>query len=128
MTGGFSCTNPTSPARQAGASTLEVEVTNLRVNRLIGDEQQPDDCEWDGWNAGGPWITEQYAMSMRHKTQASGGESGGSQATTTYNVHVADKSAPQPICQSISCVYGSDQTRMEPTEASGRAVASLPSG
>ncbi len=30
----------------------------------------------DGWNAGGPWITEQYAMSTKHKTKASGGTRG----------------------------------------------------
>jgi hypothetical protein len=37
-----------SDALQAGANTLEIEVTNLWINRLIGDEQHPDDCDWDG--------------------------------------------------------------------------------
>jgi len=33
-------------ALQAGTNTLEIEITNLWVNRLIGDEQHPDDCQW----------------------------------------------------------------------------------
>jgi hypothetical protein len=35
-------------AAKAGDNELEVRVTNLWPNRLIGDEQYPDDCEWSG--------------------------------------------------------------------------------
>ena len=37
-------------AVKAGANLLEIRVTNLWPNRLIGDEQLPDDC---AWSAGG---------------------------------------------------------------------------
>jgi hypothetical protein len=39
--------NVTSVLR-AGANQLEVKVTNLWVNRIIGDEQLPADVEWNG--------------------------------------------------------------------------------
>ena len=35
-----------SCALKPGKNRLEIRVTNLWPNRLIGDEQQPDDCEW----------------------------------------------------------------------------------
>ena len=35
-------------AAKAGANSLEIELTNLWPNRLIGDEQLPPDSEWAG--------------------------------------------------------------------------------
>ncbi len=35
-------------AAKPGVNKLEIKVTNLWPNRLIGDEQLPDDREWDG--------------------------------------------------------------------------------
>jgi hypothetical protein len=40
----FRC--PVSAVLRPGKNRLEVRVTNLWVNRLIGDEQLPDDCTW----------------------------------------------------------------------------------
>jgi hypothetical protein len=41
-----------SHALKAGENQLQVKVINLWPNRLIGDEQLPDDCEWRTHGAG----------------------------------------------------------------------------
>lgn len=35
-------------AVKPGLNKIQIAVTNLWPNRLIGDEQYPDDCQWDG--------------------------------------------------------------------------------
>lgn len=35
-----------TPALRKGANTIEIDVTNLWPNRMIGDEREPDDIEW----------------------------------------------------------------------------------
>jgi hypothetical protein len=51
--------NLTAAARP-GKNTVQIKVTNLWPNRLIGDEQKPPDCQWRGkqlkdWP---PWLGE----------------------------------------------------------------------
>ena len=36
-------------ALKAGENQLEIQVTNTWANRLIGDEQEPEDAQWDEW-------------------------------------------------------------------------------
>jgi hypothetical protein len=46
-------------ALRASGNVLEIEVTNTWANRLIGDEQEPPDCEWlPGHMPGGKFLKE----------------------------------------------------------------------
>jgi len=42
-------------AVKPGKNTLEIKITNLWPNRLIGDEQLPEDCEWTTTGALKKW-------------------------------------------------------------------------
>ena len=61
-------------AVRAGANALEIKVTNLWPNRLIGDDHRPPDCEWldtrlkrwpDWLQAGEPSPTGRVTFSTR---------------------------------------------------------------
>ncbi len=44
-----------SHAIQPGMSKLEIDVVNLWANRMIGDEQLPEDCDWIDWQVLEEW-------------------------------------------------------------------------
>ena len=55
---------------KTGTNELEVKVTNLWPNRLIGDEQYPDDCTPKGtWKAGGIPAWPEWLQKGQHRPE-----------------------------------------------------------
>jgi len=82
---------------QAKGNCLEIEVANLWPNRLIGDEQEPDDCTW---TAGG-MLAEWPSWLLEGKSRPSG-----RYAFTTYKYYQKDSPllssgllGPVSLCQ-----------------------------
>lgn len=67
-----------SKSLKPGTNALEIRVTNLWPNRLIGDEQLPDDCRWGREGQGGsqplaewpPWLLEGQPRTSGRQTFA----------------------------------------------------------
>lgn len=56
-----------------GENQLQVEVTNVWANRLIGDEQEPDDCEWLPGHQGGRFLKRFPDWFLKKQTRPSSG-------------------------------------------------------
>ncbi len=84
-----------SKALKPGTNLIEVRVTNLWPNRLIGDEQEPDDCEWgegQSWPFGGRPVIVGQPLAKVPEWLAEGRPrpSAGRRAFTTYKFFTKD--------------------------------------
>lgn len=52
-------------AAKAGENALEIDVVNLWINRMIGDEQLPEDAEWKDFETLAGWPEWFKAGQMR---------------------------------------------------------------
>ena len=72
---------------RAKGNQLEIEVTNTWANRLIGDEQEPPDCEWvPGHMSGGKFLKEFPDWFLKKQPRPSRGR----YCFTTWNYFTKD--------------------------------------
>lgn len=72
---------------KAGNNQLTIEVTNVWANRLIGDEQEPPDCEWiRGYGGGGNSLKEFPDWFLKKEPRPSKGR----YCFTTWNYFTKD--------------------------------------
>ena len=124
-------TAPWSAAIPAGllkekGNELLIEVTNVWANRLIGDEQHPDDCEWTpGPRGNGKFLKRFPDWFVKKEPRPSPGRIG----FTTWNYFSKDsKLEPSgllgPVCLMISDeTQASSGAKSEPTARPGREDA-----
>ncbi|MDD3037061.1 glycosyl hydrolase [Bacteroides sp.] len=57
-------------AVRAGENDIQIQITNLWVNRLIGDAHYPEDCEWGDWlpKSWPDWLKEPEKRSSKRIT------------------------------------------------------------
>ncbi|HTY86830.1 MAG TPA: glycosyl hydrolase [Candidatus Acidoferrum sp.] len=84
-----------TPALKPGQNRLEVKVTNLWPNRMIGDEQEPDDCEWGNVESfryvpGNPAIGRPLLRIPRWLQDGTPRPAKGRQAFTTFKFFTRD--------------------------------------
>jgi alpha-L-rhamnosidase len=86
----WSVSVPPGVLRETG-NRLAIEVTNTWANRLIGDEQEPPDCDWLPGHMGGAFLKEFPEWFLQNKPRPSKGRF----CFTTWN-YFSKASSPIP--------------------------------